>query len=88
MADLGALLVVGGDDESGDEFGSSLIGGEVGERTLAEAKTAAQADYGARYREADQVLDALLACLLPMSVAPDTFCLELRATGHLPREGS
>ncbi|WP_197379983.1 hypothetical protein [Mycolicibacterium mengxianglii] len=52
--------ISGGDVESGDDFGSSLIDGERGERTLEEAKAAAQADYSGRYREADQFLDDLL----------------------------
>jgi hypothetical protein len=52
--------VSGGDYETGDEFGSSLIGGRVGELTLAKAKAAADADYASRYREAEQFLDDLL----------------------------
>ena len=52
--------VSGGDWESGDEFGSSLIGGDLGELTLAKAKAAALAHYASRYLEADQFLDDLL----------------------------
>jgi hypothetical protein len=52
--------VSGGDYETGDEFGSSLIGGRVGEPTLIKAKAAAAEDYASRYREAEQFLDDLL----------------------------
>jgi hypothetical protein len=55
--------VSGGDYESGDDFGSSLIDGKPGERTLQKAKAAAQANYASRYREADEFLDALLGHL-------------------------
>lgn len=48
--------VSGGDVESGDSFGSSLVGGEIGELTLAKAKTAAEEDYSARYLEAEGLL--------------------------------
>ena len=52
--------VSGGDYESGDEFGSSLVGGKVGELTLAKAKAAAAADYASRYCEAEGFLDGLI----------------------------
>jgi hypothetical protein len=52
--------VSGGDIESGDDLGSTLIDGKSGELTLEKAKSAAQADYASRYREADQFLDDLL----------------------------
>lgn len=48
--------VTGGDFESGDRFGSSLIRGEIGEFTLSDAKAAAEANYAARYREAEDLL--------------------------------
>ncbi|KGI66853.1 hypothetical protein EU78_04510 [Mycolicibacterium rufum] len=53
--------VSGGDYESGDEFGSALVGGEVGELTLDRAKAVADANYAARFREAEGFLDGLLA---------------------------
>lgn len=52
--------VWGGDYESGEEFGSSLIGGEPGELTIVNAKAAASADYRSRYLEAEHFLDNLL----------------------------
>jgi len=52
--------VSGGDSESGAEFGSSLIGGKVGELTLDRAKDAAAADYASRYCEAEHFLHGLL----------------------------
>lgn len=52
--------VSGGDYESGSEFGSSLVGGKIGELTLVEAKAAAARDYASRYREAEGFLDGLL----------------------------
>jgi hypothetical protein len=59
--DIVGYRVSGGDYESGDEFGSALIGGEIGESTLDKAKFAAEADYASRYREAEGFLDGLLA---------------------------
>lgn len=53
--------ISGGDIESGDDFGSVQIDGHRGERTLEDAKAAAQADYAERYGEADQFLDDLLS---------------------------
>jgi hypothetical protein len=52
--------VSGGDIDSGDTFGSSMIGGEIGELTLAKAKTAADAHYAARYLEAEALLEGLV----------------------------
>lgn len=53
--------ISGGDIESGDhDFGSALIGGEIGELTLSGARGAAQADYAARYLEAEAFLGGLL----------------------------
>lgn len=52
--------VDGGDNESGDEFGSLVIEGQAAEAALDEAKTAAQANYAFRYREAEGFLDELL----------------------------
>jgi len=53
--------ISGGDFESGDNvFGSSLIDGKPGERTLARAKAVADVDYAARYREADVLLNDAL----------------------------
>ena len=51
--------VSGGDIDSGDTFGSSMIDGEFGELTLAKAKTAAEAHYAARYLEAEALLEGL-----------------------------
>ena len=52
--------VSGGDIDSGDAFGSSMIGGEIGELTLAKAKTAAEAHYAARYLEVEALLAGLV----------------------------
>lgn len=51
--------VSGGDYESGDQFGTALIGGEIGELTLDKAKVAADANYAARYREAEEFLGSV-----------------------------
>lgn len=58
--DIIGYRVSGGDYESGDQFGSAQIGGEIGELTLEMAKAAANADYLSRYLEAEGFLDGLL----------------------------
>lgn len=58
--DIIGYRVSGGDYESGDEFGSALVGGEIGEPTLEKAKLAADANYASRFREAEEFLDQLL----------------------------
>ncbi|MFN8070630.1 MAG: hypothetical protein U0R66_02280 [Mycobacterium sp.] len=52
--------VSGGDIESGDQFGSSLITGEIGELTLAKAKAVAESNYADRYLEAEGLLEDLV----------------------------
>ena len=52
--------VSGGDIDSGDAFGSLMVGGEIGELTLAKAKTAAEAHYAARYLELEALLEGLV----------------------------
>jgi hypothetical protein len=52
--------ISGGDYESGAEFGSARIDGEIGELTMAKAMVAADADYASRYLEAEGFLDGLL----------------------------
>lgn len=57
--DFGEVLgyrVSGGDIDSGDQFGSSLINGEIGELTVAQAKAFAEANYADRYLEAEGLL--------------------------------
>lgn len=52
--------ISGGDNDSSEEIGSSIIDGKKGELTLPKAKAAAEANYASRYREAEQFLDELL----------------------------
>lgn len=59
--DIIGYRVSGGDYESGDEFGSALVGREIGELTLDKAKAVADVDYASRFREAEGFLDGLLA---------------------------
>lgn len=59
--DIIGYRVSGGDYESSDEFGSALVGGEIGELTLDKAKAAADAGYASRFREAEGFLDGLLS---------------------------
>lgn len=52
--------IAGGDIESGEEgLGSSLIGGEPGELSLAKARAVAETNYAARYREAEVSLASI-----------------------------
>ncbi|KQY07962.1 hypothetical protein ASD37_08290 [Mycobacterium sp. Root135] len=52
--------VSGGDNDSRDDIGSTLLYGKRGELTLPKARAAAEANYVSRYREAEQFLDDLL----------------------------
>jgi hypothetical protein len=58
--DVRGYRVSGGDVDSGDAFGSSMIDGEIGELTLAEAKAVAETNYAARYLEAEVLLESLI----------------------------